>query len=372
MRTTELSHIAASHVRPFRMGDADVANFQDLNRLGICLDQADVQRMAQYLADSGIAMDADLTPPLTSASVTTPVQFLQAWLPGFVEILTAARRIDNLVGITTQGRWEDEEIVQGVMEQTGEATPYGDYTNVPLSSWNVNFERRTIVRFEEGMMVGKLEEARAAAIRANSAEGKREAAARALEIIRNRVGFFGYNNGANRTYGFLNDPALPAYVNVPNGAGGQSEWSTKTFLEITADIRSALADLRNQSGDQIDPGSTPIVLAVATASRDFMSVTSDFGNSVMQWLNETYPNVRVESAPELNAANGGDNVFYCYAETIDDGSSDDNRTFIQVVPAKFQTLGVDKRAKSYVESYTNATAGIMTKRPYAVARRSGI
>lgn len=372
MRTPESHHIAAKNVTPLRLGKDDVAAYQQLSKMGICLDSMDVNKMAAVLSQSGFALDADLVAPLTGASVTTPVQFLQAWLPGFVEIITAARKIDNLVGITTQGRWEDEEIVQGVMEHTGEASPYGDYTNVPMSSWNVNFERRSIVRFEEGMMVGRLEEARAAAIRANSAEGKREAAARALEIIRNRVGFFGYNNGANRTYGFLNDPALPAYVSVPVGGGGDTEWPTKTFLEITADIRTFADAVRVQSGDQIDPYNDPMVLAVATSAVGSLAITSDFGISVRDWITKTFSNMRIESAPELDAANGGENVAYLYADSVDDSSSDDSRTFVQVVPAKFQTLGVEQRSKSYVEDYTNATAGILTKRPYAIYRATGV
>lgn len=362
----ELSHLKPSQVRPFKMSGAAVAMYQDLAKLGICFDAADVQKMMAF------AMDSDLSAPLTTASVTTPIQFLQAWLPGFVEIITAARRIDNLIGITTQGRWEDEEIVQGIMEHTGDAVPYGDYTNIPHASWNANFERRSIVRFEEGVQVGRLEEARAAAMKVNTPEEKRRAAASALEIIRNLVGFFGYNAGANRTYGLLNDPELPAYVTVPVGASTATEWATKTFLEITADLREALSALRIQSQDRIDPSRTPIVLAIAMSARDYLSVTSDFGNSVAQWLQETYPNVRVESVPEFDAANGGDNVFYMYAESVDDESTDDSRTFVQVVPAKFQTVGVQQMAKTYTEDYTNATAGTLCKRPYAVVRRSGV
>lgn len=370
MHTPELSHLSARNVRPFQMGADSVAAYQDLSRIGINLNVRDVHAMAKAAA-SAHGMDADLVPPLTAASIATPVQFLQSWLPGFVEILTAARKIDTLVGITTAGRWEDEEVIQGVMEHTGEAVPYGDYTNTPMSSWNVNFERRSIVRFEGGLQVGRLEEARASAMNVNSAEAKRSAAASALEIIRNRIGFFGYNNGDNRTYGLLNDPGLGAYVSVPVGAGGFTEWSSKTYLEIVADIRFGLSALRTQSGDQVDPGTTPIVLAVAMSARDYMSTTSEFGNSVMEWLKETYPNARVESVPEFDAANGGDNVFYLYAESVE-GDTDDSRTFVQVVPAKFQTLGVKQGAKGYKEDYTNATAGIMVKRPYAVYRASGV
>ena len=361
----EKSSISARNVRPL-VGFNDCENYRDLARLGIGLDARDIQKMA-----AAYAGDSALVGPLTTPSITTPVQFLQAWLPGFVEIVTAARRIDEMLGIVTQGNWEDEEVVQGVLEKTGTAQPYGDYTNVPLSSWNVNFETRTIVRFEEGMQVGILEEKRAAAIRNSSADAKRGAAANALEIQRNRVGFYGYNDGANRTYGFLNDPALPAYVPLPNGAGGSSQWSTKTFLEITSDIRSAMASLRQQSQDLIDPERTDITLGIATDSVDFLTVTSDFGNSVREWLTKTYPRVRVVSAPELNAANGGDNVFYLFAENVNDSGTDDSRTFIQVVPQKFMTLGVMQMTKSYEEDYSNATAGIMCKRPYAVVRRSG-
>ncbi len=93
----------------------------------------------------------------------------------------------------------------------------------------------------------------------------------------------------------------------------------------------------------------------------------------MVWLQTTYPNVRVVSAPQLNFANGGANVFYLFADVVNDGAStDDMRTFIQVVPAKLQLLGVQKLTKGYEEDYTNATAGVMCKRPYAVYRGSGI
>ena len=375
----EKSHLSARQIKQVMATAMDAQkkkklceHYEQLSRYGINLDYPDVMKMAQHAADQqAIGMDASL-PPLTTASITTPVQFLQAWLPGFVEIITAARRIDNLVGMTTQGSWQDEEVVQGVLEKTGNAAIYGDLTNTPLTSWNVNYERRTIVRFEEGMTVGRLEEARAAAIRTSSPENKRSAAANSLEIERNRVGFNGYNNGTNRTYGFLNSPGLPAYTNVADGAGGSSSWSSKTFLEIIADLRGAFQSLRTQTQEQVDPNADEITLAIATDAIDYLSTVSDFGISVREWLKENYPSCRVLSAPELSKANGGENVFYLYAEAVSESGSDDQRTWVQIVPTKFQTLGVDQRHKSYTESYSNATAGILLKRPYAVVRRSGI
>lgn len=362
MQSLERSYFGPRDIKPLALVAAqiDPALVADLSLLGIGGINLNVAAKMQS------ALDA-IEPTVTTGSIPTPIQFLQSWLPGFVNIITQARKIDELVGISTVGNWEDEEVIQGTMELTGTSVPYGDLNNVPLSSWNATYERRTVVRFEEGMFVGKLEDARASRANINSGDRKRAAASIALELRRNAIGFFGYNAGANRTYGFLNDPALPAYSNFATG-----NWNTATFLQITADLRGMFSALRTQSGDTIDPKKTPLTLVISTNRVDYLSTTSDQGVSVQRWLDENYPNVRVESAPELNNANGGANVVYLYAERVDgDGSDDDGRVFTQIVPEKFRVLGVMQLTKGYEEDYTNATAGIMLKRPYAVVRRSG-
>lgn len=363
----------ARTIKPIAITEQDVAAFLAVSgNVGIRLPEGTVARMVAAMDSNDVGIAPAPLSGLSTPSINTPIQFLQAWLPGFVRMLTAARKIDEFVGIATIGSFEDEEVVQGVMENLGVAVPYGDQTNVPLMSWNANFERRSVVRFEAGMSVGFLEDARAARMRANTAAEKRTSASLALDIQRNRVGFYGYNSGLNRTYGLLNDPALPAYVNLPAGVGGTT-WALKTFIEITKDIRLGLSTLRTNSMDTIDPGKTPITMGVPTNAVDYLSVVNDLGSqSVWQWLRETYPNVRVVSAPELNDANGGVGVLYFYAESVQDGATDDSRTFVQAVPAKFITLGVEKRTKQYVEDYANATAGVMCKRPYATTRFSGV
>lgn len=359
------SYLGPRDVRPFVMLDA--AGYKDLSQIGIGFDDASLRKMMEYAG-----MDS-LQPTVTTGQISTPIQFLQNWLPGFVQIITAARKIDELLGLNTVGAWEDEEIVQGVLEVTGSALPYGDLNNLPLSSWNPSFERRTNIRFEQGMRVGSLEEARASRMNVNSAQSKREGAALALDIQRNSVGFFGYNGGANRTYGFLNDPNLPAYVTVAaTGTGSSTLWANKSFLNICSDLRTGYAQLRTQSQDTIDPIKDAITLALPTDCVDRLSTISDFGISVYDWIKTNYPNTRVVSAPQLNNANGGANVFYMYAERISDNSTDDGRVWAQLVPAKFQMLGVQKLVKGYEEGYSNATAGALLKRPYAVVRYTGI
>lgn len=371
------AHYGPGEVASIALDSKDVnllaKNPTALTEIGLGLDELGVLKMIKNDAGVSAAMDAALTTSLTPASITTPVQFLQNWLPGAVHIVTAPRVIDDLVGITIQGSWEDEEIVQRVLEHKSEAQVYGDFTDIPFTSWNQQYERRTVIRFEEGMRVTKLEEARAARVQVNSAQEKRYAAMESLEIERNRVGFNGFNGGANRTYGFLNDTDLPNYVTLPDGAGSSSQFADKTYLEITSDLTLMAQTLRNQSNGRVRPDKDKCILAIAQDAYDaLIGTTTDFGMSVMQWIRETYKGWEVISVPELSDANGGDSVIYLYAMGVADSGSDDQATFVQVVPTKFQSLGTDQRVKGYEEGYTNATAGIMTKRPYAIVRFTGV
>lgn len=333
---------------------------------GVASNKIAMDMAAAYAADS-------VQSGVTTPSIPNAIQFLQEWLPGQVHIMTAKRAIDNLIGISTVGDFADDQVVQEVLENTAYAIPYGDNTNLPLADWNLTFVTRGIVRFELGMRVGNLEEARAAKMRVNSGEAKRQACGIGLEIARNLVGFSGYNSGNENIYGFLNDPGLLAYNTVAaTGTGSSTLWSQKTYLQIVQDILTALQQLRTQTKDMVDPKTTPITMAIATNAVDLLSTVSQFGNSVKEWLDKNYPNVRVESAVQLNTANGGAGVFYLYADKVDDLSTDGGQTWIQAVPTKFMVQGVQKLVKGYEEGYLNATAGSMCKRPIAVTRWSGI
>lgn len=358
---------------------------------GVALDEAQLKSLAKdpkALAKLGIgmdskfaksavalAMDAGIVTPVTASALGTPVQFLQEFLQGVVHILTTARRGDVLAPLITAGKWHDEEVIQTILEHLGTPELYKDHGDVPITSWNQTFDRRTIVRFELGLQVQKLEEARAGETQVNSAQEKRAAVALAFEILRNDIFFNGFNNGANRTFGFLNDPNLPAFVTVALGAGGFTEWDTKTVAERVTDVVTAVAALRKQSGSQVDPESMSLKLAVAADVKDLMNESdSSFTNGMTlnEWLTKNYPNIIVESIPEFDEANGGDSIFYLYAMNVAGSGTDDGNTVVQIVPSKMQALNSVTTVKGYEEGFTNATAGCYVKRGYAVVRFTAI
>lgn len=115
-------------------------------------DQA-LQAVGQ-LQSIGIGMDSALVGP-AGGNLGAPAQFLQNWLPGIVRQVTKIRNADALMGVETVGSWEDEEVIQTASELTGKAELYGDVSNIPLANYNATYERRSIIRFEQGVMVGQ-------------------------------------------------------------------------------------------------------------------------------------------------------------------------------------------------------------------------
>lgn len=355
--------------------DEGVASYEELKKIGVDLEKgawSSINLLNSVMDQYPIN---PMQPNLTTPSISVPVQFLQTFLPGFVNDLTWARRIDEFIGMNVSGSFEEAQIVQGYQEYTGEAVSYGDTSNATFASYNTTWDYRSIQQFRASVQIPMLQVERAARARIDYASNVRGSALRSLEILRNAIGFYGWNDGLSLTYGFLNDPNITAYQVVATGATGFTTWASKTYLEIWADVRTAVAYVRTLSGDNIDAHRIPMTLAVATSVVDQLDNINNLGNqSVMQLIKQTFPNMRVISAPELDTAHLGENVFYLYADSVraDDGSTDDGAVFAQYVPSKFRTLGVERKITGVIEGFANATAGTYCKRPYGVVRYYGI
>jgi hypothetical protein len=97
------SSLTGRNVRAFEKFPAE--QFRALAALGINITPNDVSKMQNAFDAEDIGMDA-LTALQTTASIADPVQFLQTWLPGFVYVITQARKIDEITGVATVGSWE--------------------------------------------------------------------------------------------------------------------------------------------------------------------------------------------------------------------------------------------------------------------------
>ena len=346
-------------------------NPSELDRLGVVVTD---DFMSQSGGVPSFALDS-ITAGVTTPATGTPVQFLQAFLPGVVYVLTKVRKADYIAPVSTAGAWHMKEIVLKVMEHTGSPRFYSDHGGIPFSSFNETYVTRQVLQFELGVMLTKLADERAAATGTNPQAVKRTALANAFEILRNDIAFNGFDVGNGETYGLLNDPLLPAYVTVDANASGDTEWADKTVADRISNLLTAASALRVQSGGNVDPKKDSIKLTMPLSVVDLLnSVDESTGSSksVQQWITENYSNWTIEDAPQFDSANAGDNVFYLSADSVDDGSSDDNVVMTQIVPAKMVALGSEQKAKGSLEAYTAAYAGVFVKRAYAIVRYSGI
>lgn len=340
---------------PVQIGQDSKLSFDDLENLGV-----------------GIrAMDSALTgPAMVNGSINS--YMLQTWLPGTLRVITQLRNIDEIVGITTVGKWEDESINLRVSQPAGKAEIYGDNTNIPLADYNPSTESRGIVRFEQGFAVGKLEEARQGAIGYQAASEKRQAAQDSLDAARNDVAFRGFSDSATtNVYGLLNDPSLPAYKSYADATvGGGTPWLTASFASLTKDFTRMYSSIEGQMGGNLSDNAGLVFVLPAGYRSIMLTSNTTTGVSFGEWLAASFPNLRIVSSPDFNLANGGADAAYLFVENAGDTDDSDmtNASIVQAVPVRYQVLGSENRIKGYIEDAVNATAGVFVLRPWAFAR----
>lgn len=309
-----------------------------------------------------IAMD-EAPAMITTVNAGTPNQYLQFMDPDVIRTVVAPLTIDELAGRRIAGDWADEEIVTKVIERIGQAKLYGDKQNVPLASTNVNFEKRKVVRLELGFEISHLEERRAAKMGISNEAEKREGVAQALQIAVNDIGFNGFNGGDGGTYGLFNDPNLPNYISA------SKTFAAGTFAENVATIQSALAALVSKTKGKVNPKRDAIVIGLPPSVQIYLTTpTKEYGGiTVEDWLSANFPRIRLVYAPQFEGANGGANVMYVFAESVDGQA-----VLHQNVQSSLYMLGFEKTSKSVVEDYSAATAGIMLRLPIGLVRVTAI
>lgn len=371
MKTTKIHlHLSREQVKPLALDEYKDVTHEDLAKLGVTAD----------FNHAGVKMAMDAAPDLVmgSANIGNLVQFFQYWFPTAIKVITAKRNADSVFGRDIVGSWELDEVVQKYLEATGQVSLYGDYTDVPLVSYNPTFEKRQNVRFELGMQSGLLQDAKAARMQISPDEEKRTAIATAFAVNQNEVAFLGYNTTDIPCYGGLNDPNLCGFnastgVTTPN-AYDITEDSTfsnasRTFLTIVASINTWMTTLQAKSGYNFDPYNDKLQLSIApTAYNAMVTTMNQLGTkSVMSWFMETYKGATVKPINEFKAANGAADVAYIIADTL--GGQPVVR---QLVTAEMRLIGVEPKLKGTLEGYTSSTAGTMFVQPLGCLRVTGV
>ena len=352
--------MACDQVKPLVMDEFVKANpdctLADLANLGITMDEA-VAKIESYVS----AMDAAPNPQTTPSNVT-PVQFAQFWLTNVIKVITRGRSLEKVVGRTVVGTWETEQIVATIMERIGQPGLYGDFTKAPLANWNVNFETHDNVRFEMGVEVGKLEEARASQMRLNTYALKREAMGEAFAILMNNVGWFGFRSTSlnfpgtsKKVYGLLNDPNAGAVGTLPSAV---ANWNSSTMDTIVTDIQTIITSAVSKLKGNYDPETDSATLALPIDAYTQLGKINAYGISARDWMAKTYPKVRIVSCAELNGAISSKDVILFVVDSVVGDTTVQN-----LVTSALRLVGVQPLAKGSYEVYSCSAAGALVRYP---------
>lgn len=308
-----------------------------------------------------VAMDAQ--PGLiTATSAGIPAFLTNIIDPEVIRVITTPMRAAEILGETQKGDWTTLSTQFPLVEGGGQVSSYGDHNNNGTTDANVNYVPRQSFHFQTIERWGERE----AAIWGVAAISKKAeldmAAALVLGKFRNRSYFFGIANLQN--YGLLNDPSLPAAISPATKAAGGTSWNNATAQEIFQDVLALFTQLQTQMGSNLEMND-PIVLVLSTIRYSALAKVSQFNVSALTTIKQTFPNMRIETAPEYTTGSG--ELMQMILPTFD-GLRSTYAAFTEKMRAHPLVTGLS----SWMQKLSGGTWGAIIRRPIAVAQMLGI
>lgn len=250
-----------------------------------------------------IAQDAALT---TNPSTTVPAFLLQYVSPDVIEVLTAKRAATKIFTEKKVGDWTTANYQYPTMEYVGSTGAYADYGDGPSAGVNTEWNIRDQYIFQTTITYGDREVDLSGKAKIDLVAGKQRSAAEQIAIDFNKF----YLNGVagKRIYGLLNDPNLPSAIS-PNTVSSAVTWASKLELgeggtvAVYNDVLKMFGQLTAQMGGLVDENSA-MKLLVSPARSVALNSATNFNVSARDMLKHNFPNLEVETVPQLSTASG--------------------------------------------------------------------
>ena len=258
---------------------------------GIAFDE-NLGKIQLLTREQAMAFDDVQSPTITTASGGIP-WFLANWFdPKLIPIIFAPMMAAVIAGESMKGDWLTVTAMFATVEPVGDTASYGDYSQAGSTQVNTNFPQRENYLFQSIMQYGQLEVGRMGLAKIDWAAKQMESNAFTLNKALNNVYFYGVAGLQN--YGLINDPYLPPALIAANVWLG----SSSTAASIYQDIVRMFIQLQAQSDGTIRMDA-PMVLAMSPKqSAALMAITPYNTMTVKALLEQYFPNIRFETAPE--------------------------------------------------------------------------
>ncbi|BBT89452.1 DUF2184 domain-containing protein [Enterobacter cloacae] len=329
--------------------------------------KAEAESRGIYLPASvtKFAMDADPQPGL-GANGGIPAIVSTFIDPEIVHTVFAKQKATEILGEKKKGSWAQDTMMIQRVEQSGDVVAYDDYSEQGANQVTSRWENRQVFRYQTMVTYGELEQERYGLAMLPYVAEKQRAAAWTLNQAQNKFYFYGVSGLLN--YGILNDPSLPTPI-TPATVGGATLWKDKQVIDIYNDILALYADLIARTngavGDGVDEAA-PLVLAMSPKTSVWVKKSNEiFGNSVEKMIKSTFPNLRIEVAPQYSTDAG--ELVQMFVETAQ-GQDAGYCAYSE----KLRAHPVITMTSSWKQKHSGTTYGAVITQPFLFAQLLGV
>lgn len=340
---------------------------------GIVFPYADNPQMLKRDANGSLlAMDAQ--PALVTVSNSGIPAYLANYIdPDLIKVLVTPNRAAQILGEAKKGDWVTHTATFPVIENTGEVSSYGDYSENGSVGANANFPQRQAYHYQTITQWGEKQLETYSLAKIDYAARLNIASAMVLDKFQNQTYFFGVAGLQN--YGLLNDPNLSAPI-APGAKAFNSNASgpwitngqvTATSQEIYNDVQALFLELVNQSGGLIEMDS-PLVLAMSPSTSVALTATNaTFATNVYDMLKKNFPKIRFETAVQYANPTGAGNLVQLIAPEVDG-----QETGFCAFTEKMRAHAIVRKTSSFLQKKSQGSWGAVIRQPFAIAQLVGV
>jgi hypothetical protein len=317
-------------------------------------------------------MALDAQPALVTVSNSGIPAYLANYIdPNFVKVLLAPNKAAKIFGESKKGDWTTVSAMFPLIENQGEVSSYGDYSQNGSVGANANFPYRQSYHYQTITQWGEKQLAMTALAKIDWAARLNTASAVVLDKFQNNTYFYGVAGLQN--YGLLNDPSLNAPIAPgPKAFNGNASgpWvtngiTTATANEIYTDLQSLFAQLVLQSDGLVEMD-TKMVLAMSPASSVALTTTNQYNVNVFDLLKKNFPNIRIETAMQYFQTTAG-NLVQLIAEEVDG-----QETGFCAFTEKMRAHAIIRETSAFHQKKSQGTWGAVILQPFAIAQMVGV
>lgn len=321
----------------------------------------------------GSLMAMDAQPALVTVSNSGIPAYLANYVdPDLIKVLVTPNRAAQIFGEAKKGDWVTYTATFPVIENTGEVSSYGDYSENGSVGANANFPQRQSYHYQTITQWGEKQLETYSLAKIDYAARLNIASAMVLDKFQNNTYFFGVAGLQN--YGLLNDPNLAAPI-APGAKAFNSNASgpwvtngqvTATSQEIYNDIQALFLELVTQSGGLIEMDDE-LILAMSPASSVALTATNaTFATNVYDMLKKNFPKMRFETAVQYANTSAG-NLVQLIAPQVDG-----QETGFCAFTEKMRAHAIVRNTSSFLQKKSQGSWGAVIRQPFAIAQLVGV